>query len=120
MSPQRHSANSRPQVYTKDSDGTSTRAYLTTVNKKIKQMNGYRVQKTGVDDDKKKHFLRGDWPSKGCPFGAPYSVGHDAAGTEHADKRDRSLKSFMWFVADDNDQHPFAGDLKNYHDSLPG
>ncbi|POS79283.1 hypothetical protein DHEL01_v202318 [Diaporthe helianthi] len=103
-----------------DFGSTSTRAYLTTVNKKTRQMNGYRVQKTGVDDDKKKRFLRGEWPSKGCPFDAPYPVGYDAAGREHADKRDRSLKSFVWFLADDDDQHPYTRDLKDFHDSLPG
>lgn len=103
-----------------DFGSTSTRAYLTTVNKKTKQMNGYRVQKTGVDDDKKKRFLRGEWPSKGCPFDAPYPVGYDAAGRDHADKRDRSLKSFVWFLADDDDQHAYTKDLKDYHESLSG
>lgn len=103
-----------------DFGSTSTRAYLTTVDTKTKQTKGYRVQKTGVDDDKKKRFLRGEWPSKGCPFDAPYPVGYDAAGKEHADKRDRSLKSFVWFLADDDDQHPYTRDLKDYHDSLTG
>lgn len=93
---------------------------MTTVHQKTKQISGYRVQKTGVDDDKKKRFLRGEWPSKGCPFDAPYPVGYDAAGREHADKRDRSLKSFVWFLAYDDDQHPYTRDLKNYHDSLHG
>lgn len=103
-----------------DFGSTSTRAYLTTVHRKTKQTNGYRVQKTGVDDDKKKRFLRGEWPSKGCPFDAPYPVGYDAAGRQHADKRDRSLKSFVWFLAYDDDQHPYTRDLRNYHDQLPG
>lgn len=100
---------------------TSTRAYLTTVDKKTKQKNGgYRVQKLGVDDYNIKRFLRGEWPSKGCPFDAPYPVGYDATDREHADKRDRSLKSFVWFLADDDDQHPYTRDLKNYYDLLPG
>ncbi|KAG8161907.1 hypothetical protein KVR01_007672 [Diaporthe batatas] len=103
-----------------DFGSTSTRAYLKTSNRKKEPLKGYRVQKTGVDDDKKKRFLRGEWPSKGCPFDYPYPVGYDAAGPEHADKRDRSLKSFVWFLADDDDKHPYTRDLKDYHNSLSG
>lgn len=91
-----------------------------TVNKKNKkERKGHRVQNTGVDDYKTKRFLLGEWPSKGCPFDAPYPVGHDATDKEHADKRDRSLKSFVWFLADDDDQHPYTKDLKTYYDLLP-
>lgn len=91
-----------------------------TVNKKNKeQRNGYRVQNIGVDDYKTKRFLRGEWPSKGCPFDAPYPVGYAATDKEHADKRDRSLKSFVWFLADDDDEHPYTKDLKTYYDLLP-
>ena len=72
-----------------------------------------------MDDDKKRRFLRGEWPSKGLPFDAPYLVGYDAAGREHADKRDRSLKSFVWLLADDDDEHPYTKDLKDHYDSLP-
>ncbi|KAG6360840.1 hypothetical protein INS49_011907 [Diaporthe citri] len=125
-SSQGHSGTSRPRLDTRDGfaaidfGSTSTRAYLMTVNKKNKeQRNGYRVQNTGVDDYKTKRFLRGEWPSKGCPFDAPYPVGHDATDKEHADKRDRSLKSFVWFLADDDDQHPYTRDLKTYYDLLP-
>lgn len=103
-----------------DFGSTSTRAYLTTVDIKTNQMHGYRVQMTGVDDDKKKRFLRGEWPSKGCPFDAPYPVGYEAAGKEHVDKRDRSLKSFVWFLADDDDRHPYTKDLWEYYNTLPG
>lgn len=78
------------------------------------------MQKIGVDDYKIKRFLRGEWPSKGCPFDDPYPVGYDATSTEHADKRDRSLKSFVWFLADDDDQHPYTRDLKAYYDLIPG
>lgn len=77
------------------------------------------MQKIGVDDYKIKRFLRGEWPSKGCPFDAPYPVGYDATDKEHADKRDRSLKSFVWFLADEDDHHPYTRDLKDYYDLLP-
>ncbi|CAN8105221.1 unnamed protein product [Discula destructiva] len=116
----RHQVNVKDGHAAIDFSSTSTRAYLTTVHRKTKQTRGYRVQKTGVDDDKKKRFLRGEWPSKGCPFDPPYPVGYEAAGREHADKRDSSLKSFVWFLADDDDQHPYTRDLKDYRDSLPG
>ncbi|KAI7776322.1 hypothetical protein LA080_005457 [Diaporthe eres] len=103
-----------------DFGSTSTRAYLMTINKNNKEeKDGHRVQNIGVDDYKTKRFLRGEWPSKGCPFDAPYPVGHDATDREHADKRDRSLKSFVWFLADDDDQHPYTKDLKTYYDLLP-
>lgn len=78
------------------------------------------MQKTGVDDDKKKRFLRGEWPSKGCPFDAPYPVGYDAVDKGHADKRDRSLKSFVWFLADYDDHHPYTRDLMDHYELLPG
>lgn len=91
-----------------------------TVSKNNKEeKDGHRVQNIGVDDYKTKRFLRGEWPSKGCPFDAPYPVGHDATDREHADKRDRSLKSFVWFLADDDDQHPYTKDLKTYYGLLP-
>lgn len=73
-----------------------------------------------MDDDEKKRFLRGEWPSKGCPFDPPYPVGYDAAGREHADKRDRSLKSFVWFLANDDDNHRYTKELKDFNNSLSG
>jgi hypothetical protein len=101
-----------------DFGSTSTRAYLSTTHKETKHLGGCRIQKTGVDDDKMKRFLRGEWPSTGCPFDAPYPVGYDATRSEHANKRARSLKSFVWFLADEDDMHPYTKDLKDYYNSL--
>lgn len=71
-----------------------------------------------MDDAKMKRFLRGEWPSKGCPFDAPYPVGYDAVDKGHADKRDRSLKSFVWFLADEDDDHPYTRDLIDHYERL--
>lgn len=73
-----------------------------------------------MDDNHKKRFLRGEWPSKGCPFDSPYPVGYDAEGMKHADKRDHSLKSIVWFLACDDDNHRYTRDLKKYNESLSG
>lgn len=78
----------------------------------------YQVQDSRADDGIDKRFDEGEYPSVGCPYdGRDVIVGYDAA--KQTAKRTVSLKSVVYFLSDNTDNHPFTEALCDYYSSLP-
>lgn len=78
----------------------------------------YQIQDSRADDGIDKRFEEGEYPSVGCPYdGRDVIVGYDAAN--QTGKRPVSLKSAVYFLSDDTDNHPFTEALCDYYSSLP-
>lgn len=80
--------------------------------------NRFPIQDTqSHDDNKAKRFDRGETPSIACPFDREEGlVGYDAAN--QTAKRTCSVKSMIYFLADDTDDHAFTRALHEHESSL--
>lgn len=77
-----------------------------------------RVQRAGACNSTTGRYTAGEWSSTCCPFDFPYPVGHEATKAEYADKRKCSLKSIIWFLANEVEQDIFTKALKDHNDML--
>lgn len=78
----------------------------------------YQIQDSRTDDGIDKRFEEGEYPSVGCPYdGQDVIVGYDA--TKQMTKRTVSLKSVVYFLSDNTDNHPFTEALYDHYLSLP-
>ncbi|KAG6359914.1 hypothetical protein INS49_010967 [Diaporthe citri] len=87
-------------------------------NERIISDFNYQIQDSRADDGIDKRFDEGEYPSVGCAYdGQNVIVGYDAAN--QTGKRTVSLKSMVYFLSDNTDNHPFTEALCDYYSSLP-